>query len=197
MTNTTKLSMVPNELEALPPIGAEGRRRARGVGGASGQLDEFTEAQQQVGFADRILLSKSDLVSESEIKTLSERIRRMNPRAPVKKVHFGEMPIEEVLDIRGFNLNAVLEIDPTFLEDLSRLSRLFARFRPPNAEVDWIVAVPQLPVILSGLGLDQYLPPPELPQLVVDWLAEHPGPEQALPAERLLLRWLEHQGPTL
>ncbi|MEO8144167.1 MAG: GTP-binding protein [Betaproteobacteria bacterium] len=84
---------------------------------AAAQLDEFTEAQQQVGFADRILLSKSDLVSENEIKTLSERIRRMNPRAPVKKVHFGEMPIEEVLDIRGFNLNAILELDPEFLGD--------------------------------------------------------------------------------
>ncbi len=41
----------------------------------------------------------------------------MNPRAPVKKVHFGETPIEEILDIRGFNLNAILELDPEFLAD--------------------------------------------------------------------------------
>ncbi len=81
------------------------------------QLDEFREAQEQVGFADRILLSKSDLVSENEIKTLSDRIRRMNPRAQVKKVHFGNTPIEEILDIRGFNLNAILELDPEFLGD--------------------------------------------------------------------------------
>jgi G3E family GTPase len=81
------------------------------------QLDEFREAQEQVGFADRILLSKSDLVSESEIQTLSKRIRHMNPRAEVKKVHFGEVPLEEVLDIRGFNLNAILELDPEFLAD--------------------------------------------------------------------------------
>ncbi len=81
------------------------------------QLDEFREAQEQVGFADRILLSKSDLVSEDEIKSLSSRIRRMNPRAEVKKVHFGEVPIGEVLDIRGFNLNAILELDPEFLAD--------------------------------------------------------------------------------
>ena len=84
---------------------------------AAKQLDEFREAQEQVGFADRILLSKTDLVSEDEIKTLSKRIRRMNPRAPVKKVHFGETPIEEILDIRGFNLNAILELDPEFLAD--------------------------------------------------------------------------------
>jgi G3E family GTPase len=84
---------------------------------ASKQLDEFHEAQEQVGFADRILLSKTDLVSEAEVKTLSDRIRHMNPRAPVKKMHFGNAPIEEVLDIRGFNLNAILELDPEFLTD--------------------------------------------------------------------------------
>jgi G3E family GTPase len=81
------------------------------------QLDEFHEAQEQVGFADRILLSKTDLVSEEDVKALAERIKRMNPRAPVKKVHFGEAPIDELLDIRGFNLNAILELDPEFLLD--------------------------------------------------------------------------------
>ena len=39
----------------------------------------------------------------------------MNPRAPIRKVHFGDTPLEDVLDIRGFNLNAKLEIDPDFL----------------------------------------------------------------------------------
>ncbi len=81
------------------------------------QLDEFHEAQEQVGFADRILLSKTDLVSESEASALSQRLKRMNPRAPIKKVHFGDAPIEEVLDIRGFNLNAILQLDPEFLVD--------------------------------------------------------------------------------
>jgi G3E family GTPase len=81
------------------------------------QLDEFHEAQEQVGFADRILMSKTDLVSEDEIESLSKRLKRMNPRAPVKKVHFGEARIEEILDIRGFNLNAILELDPEFLTD--------------------------------------------------------------------------------
>jgi len=84
---------------------------------AATQLDEFTEAQQQVGFADRILMSKTDLVAEEETKKLIERLRRMNPRAQVKKVHFGDTPIEEILDIRGFNLNAILELDPEFLAD--------------------------------------------------------------------------------
>jgi G3E family GTPase len=81
------------------------------------QLDEFHEAQEQVGFADRILMSKTDLVSDSDVESLSKRLKRMNPRAPVKKIHFGEAKIEEILDIRGFNLNAILELDPEFLTD--------------------------------------------------------------------------------
>jgi G3E family GTPase len=81
------------------------------------QLDEFHEAQEQVGFADRILLSKTDLVSQDEADSLSRRLKRMNPRAPIKKVHFGDAPLEEVLDIRGFNLNAILQLDPEFLVD--------------------------------------------------------------------------------
>src|SRR5499426_3363511 len=81
------------------------------------QLDEFHEAQEQVGFADRILMSKTDLVTDDDVEKLAKRIKRMNPRAPIKKVNFGNAPIAEVLDIRGFNLNAILELDPEFLVD--------------------------------------------------------------------------------
>src|SRR4051812_34906017 len=81
------------------------------------QLDEFHEAQEQVGFADKILMSKTDLVGKDEVDQLSQRIRKMNPRAPIKPVHFGDAPLDEVLDLRGFNLNAILELDPTFLTD--------------------------------------------------------------------------------
>ncbi|HYL23458.1 MAG TPA: GTP-binding protein [Burkholderiales bacterium] len=83
------------------------------------QLDEFHEAQEQVGFADRILMSKTDLVSPPDVERLSQRIRKMNPRAPIKHVHFGNAPLDEVLDIRGFNLNAILELDPSFLTDIA------------------------------------------------------------------------------
>jgi G3E family GTPase len=82
------------------------------------QLDEFHEAQEQVGFADRILLSKTDLTKEEDTEVLIKRLKKMNPRAPIKKVHFGDAPLEEVLDIRGFNLNAILELDPEFLTDI-------------------------------------------------------------------------------
>ncbi len=82
---------------------------------AETQLDEFREAQQQIGFADRILMSKTDLVTDEEATKLTARIRRMNPRAPVRRVNFGEAPLNELLDLRGFNLNAVLELAPDFL----------------------------------------------------------------------------------
>ena len=79
------------------------------------QLDTHEEAQRQVGFADKILLSKTDLVEPSEVQTLRHRLSHMNPRAPISVAHFGEISIAEVLDLKGFNLNAKLEIDPEFL----------------------------------------------------------------------------------
>jgi G3E family GTPase len=79
------------------------------------QLDARQEARRQIGFADQIFISKTDLVDAAAVDDLTHRIKHMNPRAPQRKVHFGEVPIAEVFDLRGFNLNAKLEIDPDFL----------------------------------------------------------------------------------
>jgi len=81
------------------------------------QLNDNSEARAQVGFADRILLSKTELVAEEETKKLMSRLRSMNPRASFKRVHFGETDLKEILDIRGFNLNSILDIEPDFLEE--------------------------------------------------------------------------------
>ena len=83
---------------------------------ASQQLDTRQEARRQIGFADQIFISKTDLVDAAQVEALSHRIKHMNPRAPQKKVHFGDVKISEVFDLKGFNLNAKLEIDPEFLE---------------------------------------------------------------------------------
>ncbi len=83
---------------------------------AQTQLDERQEARRQVGFADQIFISKSDLAEPADLEDLRQRIKRMNPRAPQRSVHFGEVPISEVFDLRGFNLNAKLDIDPDFLK---------------------------------------------------------------------------------
>ncbi len=82
---------------------------------AMAQLDEHEEAQRQVGFADKILISKTDLVSPAELAVLKQRLKRINPRAPQAQADFGLTPLEEVLDLRGFNLNDKLELDPDFL----------------------------------------------------------------------------------
>ena len=84
---------------------------------AAQQLNDRQEARRQVGFADQIFISKADLVSPSELDALQHRLKHMNPRAPQKVVHFGEVPLSEVFDLRGFNLNAKLDIDPDFLAD--------------------------------------------------------------------------------
>ncbi|MEY3739524.1 MAG: hypothetical protein RLZZ192_199 [Pseudomonadota bacterium] len=80
-------------------------------------LDQQEEAQKQVGFADRILVSKKDLVTEAEFSALRRRIVHMNPRASIEAVNFGETDLKQILDISGFNLNTILDIDPQFLAD--------------------------------------------------------------------------------
>jgi G3E family GTPase len=84
---------------------------------AAQQLNDRQEARRQVGFADQIFISKSDLVSKEELDALMHRLKHMNPRAPQRAVHFGEVALSEVFDLRGFNLNAKLDIDPDFLKE--------------------------------------------------------------------------------
>lgn len=83
---------------------------------ADGQLDTRQEARRQVGFADQIFISKTDLVAKDQVDALMHRLKHMNPRAPQQAVHFGEVPIANVFDLKGFNLNAKLDIDPDFLK---------------------------------------------------------------------------------
>ncbi len=86
---------------------------------APAQLDAHHEAQEQVGFADRLLLSKTDLVTPEHVQNLRTRLSKMNQRAPVLVCDHGACSVTDLLDIRGFNLNAILEIEPEFLDDVS------------------------------------------------------------------------------
>ncbi len=83
---------------------------------AQQQLNDRQEARRQVGFADQIFISKTDLVDETEVDDLVHRLKHMNPRAPQQRVNFGDVAISKVFDLRGFNLNAKLDIDPDFLK---------------------------------------------------------------------------------
>ena len=82
---------------------------------AHAQLDQCHEAQEQVGFADCLLVSKTDLIGPDQQQALRRRLASINPRAPFKPVHFGAVPLHDILDIRGFSLDQILEIEPGFL----------------------------------------------------------------------------------
>ncbi|XOV45649.1 GTPase [Pseudomonas sp. App30] len=91
-----------------------------------------TIAQAQVGFADRLLVSKTDLVSAEAFEALSQRLTRINRRAPVRVVQHGEIDLAELLDVRGFNLNASLNLRPVVAAgSLDRISSLVLRTDQP------------------------------------------------------------------
>jgi G3E family GTPase len=79
---------------------------------AMGQLDTRSEAQRQVGFADRLFITKTDLVEAPMPAILRERLYQMNPRAPQSVVAFGDVALDAVFDVGGFNLSADLAFDP-------------------------------------------------------------------------------------
>ncbi|PPD17839.1 MAG: cobalamin biosynthesis protein CobW, partial [Methylobacter sp.] len=60
------------------------------------QLQDHHEAEEQVGFADRLLLSKTDLQEPEVVADLTKRIRAINPRAPISTVHFGETELHDI-----------------------------------------------------------------------------------------------------
>ncbi|MGG0838504.1 GTP-binding protein [Bacillus paralicheniformis] len=80
-------------------------------------LDDQDEAQEQIAFADVIILNKTDLVSNNDLKSLEQRLVNMNPAA--KRLHARDCNInlKDILGINTFDVNRKLEIDPHFLED--------------------------------------------------------------------------------
>ncbi|WP_206918182.1 CobW family GTP-binding protein [Alicyclobacillus suci] len=80
-------------------------------------LDETHEAQEQVAFADLLLLNKVDLVSPQEIGILKRRLRAMNPHAKIYSTQKSKIDVEKILDVRAFDIEKKLEIDPEFLKE--------------------------------------------------------------------------------
>jgi G3E family GTPase len=81
------------------------------------QLDRGHEAQEQVAFADVILLNKTDLVSADELKQTEQRIRQMNPTAKFHYAQRSNIDLSAILDIDAFNMERKLEIEPDFLDE--------------------------------------------------------------------------------
>lgn len=73
------------------------------------------EAQEQIAFADVVLLNKTDLVTDEELAELEKRIRAMNAMAKIYRTHNAELQMDALLGVKAFDLNRALEIEPDFL----------------------------------------------------------------------------------
>lgn len=82
-----------------------------------GELERAHEAQEQLAFADIIVLNKTDLVTQDELKAVEGRIRKINPTAAIKRSTRCDVPLDEVLDCGAFDLDRVLEVEPDFLDE--------------------------------------------------------------------------------
>ena len=79
-------------------------------------LDDSDGARQQIAFADVIVINKIDLVSEEELTALERRIRGINAVALIHRANQADVPIDQMLDVGGFDLDRVLAQRPDFLE---------------------------------------------------------------------------------
>jgi G3E family GTPase len=80
-------------------------------------LDDLREPEEQVAFADVILLNKTDLVTPAELDQLEARIRAINATAPIHRCQNARIDMDRILGVNGFSLDRVLEINPHFLEE--------------------------------------------------------------------------------
>jgi G3E family GTPase len=84
-------------------------------------LDDSTECQEQIAFADVILLNKIDLVTPAELASVESRIRAVNRFAKIHPTRNADLPIASVVDIGAFDLDRALSVDPMFLDDASHV----------------------------------------------------------------------------
>ena len=80
-----------------------------------GQLEQGDEAEEQVAFADVILLNKTDLVSEDELKKVESKISSINRYARIFRTQKSQIELAAILDKGAFDLNRILEFEPDFL----------------------------------------------------------------------------------
>ena len=81
-----------------------------------GQLGEHHEAEEQIAFADVVLLNKTDLVQADGLERVEERIRKINPYAKIIRTARCKAPLDEIVGLNAFSLDRVLEVEPDFLD---------------------------------------------------------------------------------
>ena len=80
------------------------------------QLGEHHEAEEQVAFADVVLLNKTDLVDETGLDGVEKRIKKINPYTKIIRTAHCDAPLENILSLDAFSLERVLEVEPDFLD---------------------------------------------------------------------------------
>src|SRR5450631_4138377 len=79
-------------------------------------FDDMREVREQIGFADVILLNKTDLVPPADLKKIEALVRKTNPMAKIYRTKNAEIDVAKVLDVGGFDLKRALELEPDFLK---------------------------------------------------------------------------------
>ena len=79
------------------------------------RLADSKEAVEQIAFADQIVLNKTDLVDEAELRAVEASIRRINPLAPIHRTTRSQVPLEAILGRGSFDLERITDIAPAFL----------------------------------------------------------------------------------
>jgi G3E family GTPase len=80
------------------------------------RLKDSTEAEDQIAFADVVVLNKTDLVSAEELSRVEAMVRAINPAAKIHRTERSAIDLAEVLDRGAFDLKRALENDPHFLD---------------------------------------------------------------------------------
>jgi len=80
------------------------------------RLKDSREAEDQIAFADVVIVNKTDLVSPEEVARIEDIVRAINPSARIYKTTRSGVDLARVLDQGAFNLERALENDPHFLE---------------------------------------------------------------------------------
>ena len=80
------------------------------------QLGEHHEAEEQIAFADVVLLNKTDLIESENLESVETRIRKINPYAKIIRTARCDAPLDEVEGLNAFSLDRVLEVEPDFLD---------------------------------------------------------------------------------
>jgi len=73
------------------------------------------EVEQQIAFADIVLLNKTDLVSPSELEEIKSRVQEVNKMVEIVPTQRSVVPLHKILNIRAFDLNKIIELDPQLL----------------------------------------------------------------------------------